>query len=132
MIRIGIVIGEFHKEIATEMLEKAKKRCLELGAACDNVIWVPGTYEAPLAVRKLLRRDDIDCVAVLGYIEKGKTLHGEQMGHTISLILKQLELKFSKPIGMGLIGPGATKEQAKKRLHYGARAVEAAVKMCSV
>jgi 6,7-dimethyl-8-ribityllumazine synthase len=132
MIRVGIVVGEFHKEIAVEMLDRAEKKCLELGTACENVIWVPGTYETPLAVSKLLRRDDIDCVAVLGYIEKGETLHGEQMGQTISLILKRLELELSKPIGMGLIGPGATEEQARKRLDYGARAVEAAVRMCSI
>ncbi|MBU0530200.1 MAG: 6,7-dimethyl-8-ribityllumazine synthase [Nanoarchaeota archaeon] len=130
-MRIGIVIGEFHKEISTEMLDRAKKKCTELGVECDAV-WVPGTYEAPIVVRKFLRRDDIDCVVVMGYIEQGETLHGEQMGHTTSLILKQLELEFSKPVGMGLIGPGATKEQAMKRLDYGAKAVEAAVKMCSI
>lgn len=132
MTRIGIVIGEFHKEIAESMLDEAKKKCKELDVACEDVIRVPGTYEAPLAVRKLLRRDNIDCVAVVGYIEKGETLHGEQMGSTISLILKQLELEFSKPVGIGIIGPGATEAQAKTRLYYGAKAVEAAVKMCSV
>ena len=130
-MKVGIVVGEFHKEIASGMVESAKKKCLELGAECE-VVWVPGTYETPLAVRKLLRRDDIDCAAVLGYIERGETLHGKQMGQTVSLILKQLELELSKPIGMGLIGPGATEEQARKRLGYGARAVNAAIRMCSL
>jgi 6,7-dimethyl-8-ribityllumazine synthase len=130
-MKVGIVAGEFHEEISTEMVERAKKKCLELDAECECVL-VPGTYETPLAVRKLLRRDDIDCAAVLGFIERGETLHGEQIGQAVSLIMKQLELEFSKPVGMGLIGPGATEEQAKKRLDYGAKAVEAAIKMCSI
>lgn len=129
MTKIGLVVGEFHKEISTSMFEEAKKKCSELGIE-HEVIWVPGSYESPLAVKKLLSRDDINCVTVIGFIEKGDTLHGEVMANTISLILKQLELEFSKPVSIGLIGPGATEEQAKQRLNYGAKAVEAAVKMC--
>lgn len=127
MKRIGIVIGEFHKEIAESMLEDAKKAAE--GAEVE-VVWVPGTFEAPLMVRTLLSREDIDCVVVLGFIEKGETLHGEEMGQTCSLLFKQLELEFSKPVGMGIIGPGATEEQAKKRIHYAGNAVKAALKMC--
>lgn len=43
-----------------------------LGATATfvQVVWVPGTYEAPLVVRKMLERKDIDCVVVVGYIEK--------------------------------------------------------------
>ena len=37
---------------------------------------MPGTYEAPLVVRNLLKRDDIDSVVIVGYIEKvGAHLH---------------------------------------------------------
>ena len=45
-------------------------------------------------------------------IEKGSTLHGRD-GSTCSLVFKQLELEYSKPVGMGIIGPGATAEQAR-------------------
>lgn len=54
---------------------------------------------------------------------QGSTLHGQEMGSTCSLILKNLELEFNKPVGMGIIGPGATAEQAATRVAYaGARA----------
>ena len=130
MKRIGIVIGEFHKEIAEAMLEDAKKTIGGEKAALKEVVWVPGTYEAPLMVRKLLKRDDIDCVVVLGFIEKGETLHGEEMGAVTSYLFKQLELEHSKPVGMGIIGPGATEEQARKRIGYAGNAVRAALRMC--
>lgn len=126
---IGIVIGEFHREIAEAMLSEAKKAAAEAGARTE-VVWVPGTYEAPLKVKMLLSRKDVDCVVVLGFIEKGETLHGEEMGLVTSLLFKQLELEFGKPVGMGIIGPGATEEQARKRIQYAGNAVRAAVKMC--
>ena len=125
-MKIGIVIGEFHKEIAEAMLADARAAA---GEHELEVVWIPGTYEAPLMVKKLLA-GDVDCVVVLGFIEKGETLHGEEMGQTCSLLFKQLELEFGKPVGMGIIGPGATEEQAKKRIQYAGAAVKAALKMC--
>ena len=131
-IRIAIVIGKFHRQIAEEMLARVREKAEELDADIAEVVEVPGSYEAPVVVKKLLGRADVDCVAVSGFIEKGETLHGEQMGLVVSTALKKLELQYSKPVGMGIIGPGATEEQALKRLDYGAAAVEAAVKMVEI
>lgn len=89
---------------------------------CSQVVWVPGTYEAALPMRTMLAHEAIDAVVIVGYIEKGSTLHGQEMGSTMSLLFKQMELDFGKPVGMGIIGPGATAEQAASRVAYaGAR-----------
>ena len=131
-IRIAVVIGTFHRQVAEEMLVRMREKAEEMDADIAEVVEVPGSYEAPVVVKKLLERADVDCAAVAGFIEKGETLHGEQMGLVVSKALKKLELQYSKPVGMGIIGPGATEEQALKRLDYGAAAVEAAVKMVEV
>ncbi len=52
-----------------------------------------------------------------------------QMGATVSLILKQLEVEYKKPVGMGIIGPGATIEQAESRISYAGNATRAAIRM---
>jgi 6,7-dimethyl-8-ribityllumazine synthase len=52
---------------------------------------------------------------VLGFIEKGETLHGENMGHVVHRTLMELQLERRKPKGLGIIGPGATPEQAEAR-----------------
>ena len=108
----------------------------------------------------MLNNVDLDAVVIIGYIEKGSTLHGQEMGATCSLIFKQvcstistshfvtheshdtlqsdclligivclcifawlnvlylpqLELKYGKPVGMGIIGPGATVRRRCSRL----------------
>jgi 6,7-dimethyl-8-ribityllumazine synthase len=110
------------------MLEDARVAAVSMNAVIDEVVWVPGTYEAPLVVEKMLE-SDLDAVVVVGYIEKGSTLHGQEMGATCSLVFKQLELEYSKPVGMGIIGPGATAEQAEGRVAYAGNAMRAAIRM---
>jgi len=127
-VRVGVVIGEFHNRLMDRMLEDARVAAVSMNATLDEVVWVPGTYEAPLVVEKMLD-SDLDAVVVLGYIEKGSTLHGQEMGATCSLVLKQLELEYSKPVGMGIIGPGATAEQAETRVAYAGNAMRAAIRM---
>lgn len=127
-VRVGVVIGEFHNTLMDRMLEDARVAAVSMNATIDEVVWVPGTYEAPLVVEKMLE-SDLDAVCVLGYIEKGSTLHGQEMGATCSLVFKQLELEYSKPVGMGIIGPGATAEQAEGRVAYAGNAMRASIRM---
>jgi len=82
----------------------------------------------PLIADALLARADVDAVVVLGYIERGETLHGEVMGHVVHSTLVQLQLQHKKPVGLGIVGPGASAEQAEVRKVSSARsAVRAAL-----
>lgn len=127
--QLAIIAGEFHKELAEEMISAATSQAEELGAEVGKVIYVAGSYEAPLIADILLSKKNIDLLVVLGYIEKGETLHGEVMGNVVQKSLVDLQLKHGKPIGIGIIGPGATKAQAEARKIGAAKgAVQAAVK----
>ena len=75
----------------------------------------------------LLGRRDVDAVVVLGFIERGETLHGEVMGHVVHRALVESGLRAKKPVGLGIIGPGATLPQAKVRKEPSARAAVRAV-----
>ncbi|HLD77883.1 MAG TPA: 6,7-dimethyl-8-ribityllumazine synthase [archaeon] len=125
-MRFGVVVGRYHKDIAEAMLADAQAKAKELKVTLDPVVWVPGSYEVPLAAQELLERKDVDGIVVLGLIERGETLHGEQMGSVVSRLLKELELRHRKPVGMGIIGPGAVKAQARRRVGYAGAAVAAA------
>jgi 6,7-dimethyl-8-ribityllumazine synthase len=127
---VAIVAGQFHREIATAMVEAAAAAIKEAGAQLIETLWVAGSYETPLAVQTLLRDPGVDVVVVLGYIERGETLHGEVMGHVVHRALVELSLRYEKPVGMGIIGPGATAEQAHARkIAYARAAVRAALEL---
>ncbi len=126
---IAIVAAEFNKPLIGVMIATAKKTIEELGAETRLEITVPGSYELPLVARKAIGRSEIDAVVVLGYIEKGETLHGEVMGHVVHAALVNLSLEHLKPVAFGVIGPGATPEQAEVRKEsYAAAAVKAAMR----
>jgi 6,7-dimethyl-8-ribityllumazine synthase len=116
MTRIALVCARYHRENVELMLEVAKNRAQDFGIEVAEIIWVPGSMEIPLAIKGLISRDDIDGAACLGIIEKGETQHGLVMGQAVVKTILELQLEFDKPIGLGIIGPGAEPEHVEPRL----------------
>jgi 6,7-dimethyl-8-ribityllumazine synthase len=125
--RLAVVSTDFHQAIAATMLASATAEARAFGARIVETVHVSGCYEAPLMAARLLARKQIDAVVVLGCIERGETLHGEVMGHIVHQSLVDSSLAFDKPIGLGIIGPGATPAQAEARKDGAARAAVRAV-----
>ncbi len=130
MPRIGIVIAEFNYDITYLMLQKALSHAEFLGLEIGPVVKVPGTFEIPIAVKKLLEKPGIDGVVALGAVIKGATKHDELVASQTARKLMDLMIQYGKPVGLGIIGPGATRMQALERVEdYARRAVEAVAKM---
>ncbi len=123
---IAIIAANFNKDIVEPMIATATEEAVARGAIVAKVLRIPGCYEMPLVLRALMEREHIDAFAALGYIERGETLHGEVMGHIVHDALVRLQLEFGKPIGIGIIGPGATLDQAEVRKIGAAKAAVAA------
>lgn len=121
MPKIALVCARFHRENVETMLELAHSRADDFGIEVAEVIWVPGSLEIPLALKGLICRDDIDGAACLGIIEKGETQHGLVLGQAIVKTILELQLEYDKPIGLGIIGPGAEPEHVESRLAPHAR-----------
>jgi 6,7-dimethyl-8-ribityllumazine synthase len=129
---IAIVAGSYHKESVEVMVEKAKEIATETNLIVEEVSWVPGSMEVPLQIKRLFLRDSIDGAVVLGIIENGETKHGLVMGQAVTNALIDLQIASMKPIGFGIIGPGAKSEQIEKRLlPYAEKAVLAVSEMLS-
>jgi len=127
--RCAILAAEFAQAIVDVMIAQASEEIAASGAELANVVRVSGAYELPLIAESLVARPDIDVLVVLGFIERGQTQHGEVMGHVVHQSLIELQLKHRKPVGIGIIGPGATIEQAEQRkVEYARAAVRAAIR----
>ena len=127
MSNIAIVCGSFHKSEIEQMLEWARDEAKNLALEIVDVVWVPGAMEVPLAVDRLLADDEIEGVACLGIIEKGQTQHGLAMGQAVIKTILELQLVHEKPVGLGIIGPGAEPEHIGPRLEPHARAAGSAI-----
>ena len=125
--KIGIVCGSFHESEVERMLKWSSDEAVKLNLIVEDVLWVPGAMEVPLALDRLLSRDDIEGAACLGIIEKGQTQHGLAMGQAVIKSIIELQLVHEKPVGLGIIGPGAEPAHIEPRLEPHARASIAAV-----
>ncbi|MFH0890008.1 MAG: 6,7-dimethyl-8-ribityllumazine synthase [Candidatus Aenigmatarchaeota archaeon] len=130
-MNIGIVTSEFNPEITSVMEKQALAKAKEFGVNVVKSLKVPGSFDMPIMVKKLLERNDIDAVVTLGAIIKGGTKHDEVIGYAVAKKLADLSVEFGKPVALGIIGPGATWRQAEERAKdYAERALGAAIKLC--
>ena len=128
-VRIGAVVSEFNYDITHMMLELAKEHAKFLESEVTEVIAVPGVFDMPLAIKKLLEKDDIDAVITIGAVIEGATAHDEIVIQHASRKIADLSLDFNKPVALGITGPKMTRLEAHQRVDYAKRAVEAAVKI---
>ena len=126
-MNLGIVCGSFHREQVERMLEFAKQEAQSKKLVVSEIIWVPGSMESPLALDRMLKKDNVDGAIVLGIIERGETDHGLVMGQSVTKAVIELQITHNKPIGLGIIGPGAEPQHIGPRLEPHARAAVGAV-----
>ncbi|MDE0707200.1 MAG: 6,7-dimethyl-8-ribityllumazine synthase [Candidatus Poseidoniales archaeon] len=126
-MNLGIVCGAFHREYVEKMLEYACDEAEVKNWEVAEVAWVPGSMEAPLALDRMLQNEDVHGAVVLGIIERGQTDHGLVMGQSVTKAIIELQISHNKPIGLGIIGPGAEPEHIEPRLEPHARAAVGAV-----
>ena len=129
-MQLAIVVSEFNSKITFHMLEKAQSQAKMLGAKVSFVVYVPGAFDMPLAVEKLLKKKAIDAVVTLGAVIKGDTRHDDIVAENAARLISDLSLKHGKPVALGITGPGMTVNQAIERADpVPMRAVDAAVNM---
>ena len=127
-VRIAIVAARFNAEITDRMVARAVARAKELDVRVE-VVRVPGTFEIPLALHRLLARKDIDAGVAIGALIQGQTDHDDLIAHSVARALLDLQRETGKPIGLGITGPGMTHKVALRRIVNADRAVDAAVAM---
>jgi len=128
-IRIGAVVSEFNYDITTMMLERAKEHAQFLGAEITQIVKVPGVFDMPLPIKKLMERKDIDGVIAIGAVIEGETKHDDIVIQHATRKIADLSVQYDKPIGLGISGPGMTRLQAQDRIDNAKYAVEAVVKL---
>ena len=128
-MRLVVVAAEFNRKVTDVMVERALSRAKERGVRVTSVVRVPGTFEIPWAVSRLLDRADVDGAIALGAVIKGETLHDEALMAAVPKALIDIGVRTGKPIGFGITGPGMTDEEAMARVDKGADAVDAAMAM---
>jgi 6,7-dimethyl-8-ribityllumazine synthase len=133
-LKIAIAVGRFNRAITQRLLEGALERFKRLGVREDDldVVWVPGAFELPQAVRALIKTRKYDGVLPLGCVIRGETPHFEYICQAVTQGLTQLALQSDLPIVYGVITadtPQQALERAGVKGNKGAEAAEALVEL---
>ncbi len=136
--KFGIVASRFNDFITKRLLEGCLKEFKRCGVKEGDltVVWVPGSFEIPVAALKLAQKKSISAVVCLGAVIRGETLHFDLVARAAAEGILQVSLSTGKPVIFGVLATD-TVDQAYKRSdskgsNKGADAACAAMEMAGV
>ena len=115
-MNIAIVVAEFNEKVTSRMYEVAIEHAKNLKLDIKYTSKVPGIFDMPLIIDKLLEKKDVDGVVTLGAVIKGQTKHDEVIANSTARNIARLSLKHQKPVSFGISGPGMSERQAYARI----------------
>ncbi len=128
--RFGVVASRFNDFIVRPLLDGALDAIKRHGGDLSfvDVVWVPGSYEIPLAAKKLALSGQYDAVICLGAVIRGATAHFDYVAGGVASGTSSVALEANLPVVFGVITTD-TIEQAIERAgtKAGNKGFEAAV-----
>ncbi|WP_273846677.1 6,7-dimethyl-8-ribityllumazine synthase [Rubrobacter calidifluminis] len=137
-LSFGVVASRFNEFIVKQLLEGALDAIRRHGGdlSAVDVAWVPGSYEIPLAARRMARSGRYDAVICLGAVIRGSTPHFEYVAGGVSSGISGVALEVDLPVVFGVLTT-ETIEQAIERAgtkmgNKGFEAAQTAIEMANL
>ena len=114
--KIAIVSTRWNHFIVDRLVEGSKDAFDRHGGNAEDLdhVLVPGAFELPMVVDRLLASDKYDAVCALGAVIRGATPHFDYVSAEATKGIATMSLKHSKPVSFGLLTTD-TIEQAIER-----------------
>ena len=115
-LRFGIVVSRFNNFITDRLLQGATDALTQSGAASKDVdvVQVPGSFELPLAAKKLAETGRYDALIAIGCVLRGETSHYDYVCSETARGLQLAQIDTGVPI-MFCVLTCDTLEQAMDR-----------------
>lgn len=134
----AVVVAKFNSFIVDRLLDGAVDMLKKHGVMDKDItiVKVPGAFELPLAVKKLVSSENYDAVIALGAVIRGGTPHFEYVAGACATGLSHVSLESNTPVAFGVLTVD-TIEQAIERAgtkagNKGADAALTAMEMLSL
>ena len=119
-LKVGIVIARFNDLITNKILSGCldclKRHGLDTSELSNQVdiVWVPGSFELPIAAKTLLKKKSYDVVIALGAVIRGETSHYDVVISEASKGIAQVSNENNVQIIFGVLTTD-TMQQALER-----------------
>lgn len=114
--RVAVVASRFNTEVTRKLAEGAMSALVERGVAAADIdlVWVPGAWELPVALRAAMAADTYEAVVVVGALIRGETPNFDHLSSAVAQSLAHLAADSEIPVGYALLTCD-TDEQAEAR-----------------
>lgn len=137
-MRVALVAGRFNGLIVESLVKGAIDAVVRTGGREEDVtvFWVPGGFEVPGLVRRIVSKGGFDAVVALGAVIRGATPHFEHVAAAVAGGVSQVAAEAAVPVTFGVLTTD-TIEQAIERAgtkagNKGFDAAMAAIEMVSL
>ena len=119
-LKVGIVIARFNDLITNKILagclDCLKRHGLDTSDTSKNLdlVWVPGSFELPLAAKAMIQKSKYDVIISLGAVIKGETSHYDVVVNEASKGIAKVAHDNNVPIIFGVLTTD-TMQQALER-----------------
>ena len=137
-LKIGIVISRYNDFLTKQLLQGAIDCLVRHGADEKDVsvVWVPGAYEMPVAVKKLAQGGTFSALVALGAVIQGATAHAGLINTQLTRALTQISLDYGVPIIDGVVAAEnleqAIERSGTKSGNRGWNAAQSAIEMANL
>jgi 6,7-dimethyl-8-ribityllumazine synthase len=100
--KVAIISSSWHLDICNDLIAGATRALEAADVKKIKVIYVPGSFEIPLAAQKMFEKD-YDAVVAVGLVLKGETPHFDYVCQGVTQGVMDVQLKWSKPVGYGVL-----------------------------
>jgi 6,7-dimethyl-8-ribityllumazine synthase len=100
--KVAIISSSWHLDICNDLIAGAKRALAEAQVGTVEVLFVPGSFEIPLAAQFAFEKG-FDAVVAVGLVLKGETPHFDYVCQGVTQGVIDVCLKYGKPIGYGVL-----------------------------
>jgi len=100
--KVAIISSSWHLDICNDLIAGATRALEAAEVKKIKVIYVPGSFEIPLAAQKIFEKG-YDAVVAVGLVLKGETPHFDYVCQGVTQGVMDVQLKWSKPVGYGVL-----------------------------
>ena len=100
--KVAIISASWHPEICQSLIDGAKRALEQAEVKKIDVIYVPGSFEIPLAAQHAFE-SGYSAAVVVGLVLQGETPHFDYVCQGLTQGVMDVQLKWSKPIGFGVL-----------------------------
>jgi len=100
--KVAVISASWHREICDALVDGAHRALSQAKIEINPVIYVPGSFELPLAAQFALDAG-ADAAVVLGVVVRGETPHFDYVCQGVTQGIMNVSLARGKPIGFGVL-----------------------------